>query len=92
MAAMIPLITSLTPKALVTPSVAPTTPPRPATLVPPPVPMSPIPSPSAELHTCLSDFGRVKGQDLSPVVEAALLELDLTPDIIPLVPVARLCE
>ena len=46
---------------------------------------------TSELHACLADFARVKGINLL-TSENALAELDLTPDIIPLVPVAHLHE
>jgi len=52
---------------------------------------SPMPTPSSELHVCLADFLRLKNIDLT-ASESALAALDLTPDIIPQVPVARLCD
>ena len=87
MAAMIPLISNLVPRSNNVPD-APTTPVRVRQEV---SMISPIPSTTSELHTCLTDFARIKGIDLL-ANEAALLELDLTPDIIPVVPIARLCE
>jgi hypothetical protein len=44
-----------------------------------------------ELHSCIGDFLRSKGIDLI-ASEPALMELELTPDIVADVPVARLCE
>lgn len=94
MAAVIPLITSqLAPKALPVTVDAqavsvPTTPTRPRQLLPP---QSPSPLPGTELHTCLGDFLVSKGIDLAGA-EPALAGLDLTPDIINEVPVARLCD
>jgi hypothetical protein len=44
-----------------------------------------------ELHACIGDFLRSKGIDLL-ASESALMELELTPDIVADVPVARLCE
>ena len=49
-----------------------------------------IHSTTSKLHTCLTDFARTKCIDLAN--KAALLELNLTPDIIPVVPIAHLCE
>jgi hypothetical protein len=84
MAAMIPILSNLTPKVTI-PDI-PTTPTR-----HPKPPLSPIPSPTSRLHACLTDFAHVKGIDLLSS-ESALAKLDLTPDIVPIVPVTRLCE
>ncbi|KAG6836198.1 hypothetical protein H0H93_010421 [Arthromyces matolae] len=54
-------------------------------------PLSPMPEPGSELHACLKDFAVTKGIDLM-ACEEALAVRDLTPDIIPKVPVARLCD
>ena len=87
MAAMIPLLSHLTPQPSVTN--APVTPTCPPQITAPP--SLPIPSITSELHTCLADFARVKGINLL-TSENVLAELDLTPNIIPLVPVAHLHE
>jgi hypothetical protein len=55
------------------------------------MPLSPAPDTELELHACLGDFLRDKGIDLTGA-ETALMELELTPDIVTEVPVARLCE
>ena len=66
----------------------PVTPVRKARMSPP---LSPIPTANSELRSCLSDFAEAKGIDLT-ACEEALATLDLTPDIIPDVPVQRLCD
>ena len=66
----------------------PVTPVRKAHMSPP---LSPIPMANSELRSCLSDFAEAKGIDLT-ACEEALATLDLTPDIIPDVPVQRLCD
>ncbi|KAL1947169.1 hypothetical protein VTO73DRAFT_14130 [Trametes versicolor] len=97
MAAVIPLITSqLVPKVPPAPVASistPSTPKRAHRPLPPfpPSPQSPAPVPGTELHTCLADFLAAKGIDLGGA-EAALADLELTPDIINEVPVARLCD
>ena len=53
--------------------------------------VSPLPDAGSELRSCLEDFARVKGIDLIQH-EAVLARLDLTPDILPDVPITRLCE
>ncbi|KAG1747748.1 uncharacterized protein EDB91DRAFT_1235773 [Suillus paluster] len=53
--------------------------------------LSPHPAAGSELHTCLWDFTEVSGIDII-ICEDALMALELTPDVIPDVPVARLCE
>jgi len=67
---------------------SPVTPVRKAPVSPP---LSPIPTANSELRSCLSDFAEAKGIDLT-VCEESLTALDLTPDIIPDVPVQRLCD
>jgi hypothetical protein len=54
-------------------------------------PLSPVPAADSELRSCLSDFAAMKGIDLTSC-EEVLMALDLTPDIIPEVPVQRLCD
>ncbi|KAG2046094.1 hypothetical protein BDR06DRAFT_1015033 [Suillus hirtellus] len=53
--------------------------------------MSPVPDNALEIHACLSDFLTRKGIDLL-ASETVLMNLELTPDIFPELPVARLCE
>lgn len=53
--------------------------------------MSPVPDNALEIHACLSDFLTRKGIDLL-ASETVLMNLELTPDIFPEVPVASLCE
>ena len=91
-ALMAALIAHLIPKppATLIESSAPTTPRKPKPLIMP-APISPIPSRSAELHACLADFAKTEDVDLLHS-EAALAALDLTPRIIPDVPVPRLIE
>ncbi|KAF8056089.1 hypothetical protein FPV67DRAFT_1432500 [Lyophyllum atratum] len=67
----------------------PSSPPRANTA--PPRAYSPIPLPHLELTTCLDNFKTSKFVDLT-MHETALAKLELTPAIIPQVPVARLCE
>jgi hypothetical protein len=94
MAAILPLITghlTSTTAPLHTPStqlLAPSTPPRTIKIA---TPLSPTPDVDMELHSCIGDFLRSKGIDLI-ASEPALMELELTPDIVADVPVARLCE
>lgn len=94
MAAMLPLITShLAPAAASAPAVPPSGPTTPSCncnnkAV---TPFSPAPNTDMELHVCLGDFLRSKGIDLMGS-ESALMELELTPNIVADVPVARLCE
>lgn len=57
----------------------------------PSTPLSPEPDRELELHACIGDFQKAKGIDLS-ALEAALMALEITPDIIADVPVPRLCE
>jgi hypothetical protein len=91
MAALIPLITNqLAPK--VTTSISTATPPT--TLCKMKVvttPFYPAPNAGLELHACLGDFLASKGIDLI-CAKTALMELELTPDIVSEVPIARLCE
>lgn len=55
------------------------------------MPLSPPPAPGSELHACLSDFAKAMDIDLSGC-EDSLMVVEFTPDIIPDIPVARLCE
>ena len=91
MAALIPLITNqLTPKATTSVStLTPPTTPRKTKVVT--TPFSPAPNAGLELHACLGDFLASKGIDLTGA-EGALMELELTLDIVFEVPIARLCE
>lgn len=98
LAAMLPIINNLAPKAHTSAADLPATPPRapiqptmPATPTKPLAPLSPVPNTASELHACLADLLKVKGIDLVGA-EAVFANLDLTPDIILEVPVARLCE
>jgi len=50
-----------------------------------------MPAPTSELQVCLADFARIKNVDIMGS-EPALNALDIMPDIIPHVPVARLCD
>lgn len=97
MAALIPFITNQLAPNTIAPTVAamphialtpPTTPRKAVSLT---APLSPAPDTGLELHACLGDFLTSKGIDLTGT-EAALMELELTPDIVSEVPVARLCE
>ena len=54
-------------------------------------PLLPAPNVDMELHACLGDFLKSKGINLL-ASQDALKELELTPDIVADVPVARLCE
>jgi len=74
--------------AAAAPSTPPTTPSKAAAVM---TPLSPAPDTGLELRVCLGDFLTSKGIDLTGT-EAALMELELTPDIVSEVPVARLCE
>lgn len=71
------------------PPSAPSTPSRPRQTREPP--LSPSPSPGMELDACVTDFLTTKGIDVFDATPR-LHELDLTPDIINDVPVARLIE
>jgi hypothetical protein len=66
----------------------PSTPPHAKAVI---MPLSPTPDVGLELHACIGDFLRSKGIDLSGSL-TALMDLELTPDIVSDVPVARLCE
>ncbi|KAG1860347.1 hypothetical protein F4604DRAFT_1930239 [Suillus subluteus] len=94
MAAMLPLLTKhLTPPnhdAPSTSSLVPT-PATPSHVKNVPSPMSPVPDNGLEIHACLGDFFTRKGINLL-ASETVLMDLELTPDIVPEVPVARLCE
>jgi hypothetical protein len=94
MAAMLPLLTSLSQKRPRSPS--------PSHALRPPAtpscasretstPLSPLPASGSELRACLSDFAETTGIDLTGC-EDSLMVLELTPDILPDVPVVRLCE
>jgi len=100
MAAIIPLLTSMTsqshkrprsplPLASFAPITPVHTPVRKAASVA--TPFSPLPGVGSELRACLSDFTETSGFDMTGCKES-LADLELTPDIIPDVPVARLCE
>ena len=92
MAAMLPLLTNLSQKRPCSPSLS-------SSLHPPnipshtsreaSVPLSSLPASRSELRACLSDFAENTGIDLTSC-EDALMVLELTPDIIPEVPVTRL--
>jgi len=71
-----------------TPAALPVTPVKPARPV---VIFSPIPTMSAELHACLADFERVKGIDLYEI-ESSLAFLEITPEVVANMPMARLVE
>ncbi|TDL14115.1 hypothetical protein BD410DRAFT_846335 [Rickenella mellea] len=97
LAAVIPLLTNLTRPAI------PTTPVRPRVVSTPGTPTkskaaraslapdSPAPAAGEELRQFLVDLQRVKSVDIQ-AKEAALAALDITPDIIPDIPVSRICE
>ncbi|KAJ7831897.1 hypothetical protein B0H13DRAFT_2240520 [Mycena leptocephala] len=84
MAALLPLLGGLSRKRSRSPS------PKHATPQASP-PASPMPASGAELRSCLSDFAATKGVDMT-ASEDALMALDLTPDIIPSIPVDRLTK
>lgn len=95
MAAIIPLLTTLSQKRPRSPS------PSRRTLVPPSpstprrthlgsLPLSPLPARGSELQTCLSDFLEAYGIDLA-AYEDTLMQRELTPDIIPDISVDHLC-
>ncbi|KIK42782.1 hypothetical protein CY34DRAFT_68804, partial [Suillus luteus UH-Slu-Lm8-n1] len=88
MAAMLPLLTNLSQKR--TRSVSSTPPRRSRQRMEIPA-LSPLPAAGSELHTCLCDFAEASGIDIM-ICEDTLMALELTPDVIPDVPVARLCE
>src|ERR1700691_6245479 len=54
-------------------------------------PLLTAPNVDMELHVCLGDFLKSKGINLL-ALQDALKELELTPDIVADVPIARLCE
>jgi hypothetical protein len=96
MAAMLPLLTSLSQKRPRSPSPSHTSSLRPPstqsrTSMDASVPLSPLPASGSELRACLSDFAESTGLDLTSC-EDPLSVLELTPDIIPDVPATRLCE
>lgn len=97
MAALLPIIMNLSGKRQRSPS-----PRRPAVIATPPhtpshlsitstMPMSPLLGRGSELRACLSDFAEALGIDITDR-KAPLMELELTSDIIPDVPAARLCD
>lgn len=88
MAAMLPLLTNLSQKR--THSVSSTPPQRSRQRMEIPA-LSPLPAAGSELHTCLCNFTEASGIDIM-ICEDTLMALELTPDVIPDVPVARLCE
>jgi hypothetical protein len=95
MAAVIPLLTRLSEKRARSPSPSrqPVIQPSPSTPCRSKVrslPFSPIPGCGSELRACLSDFTEASGLDLT-TCEDTLMERELTPDIIPDVPVDHLC-
>ncbi|KAJ7229586.1 hypothetical protein C8J57DRAFT_1251772 [Mycena rebaudengoi] len=89
LAAMLPIISNLSSKPSMTDPTERAVPgtPMKATLAP----LSPVPALGSELHACLTDFLWVKDIDIL-AAETSLSNLDLTPDIIPQVPMARLVE
>ncbi|KAF8996603.1 hypothetical protein BDQ17DRAFT_1249578 [Cyathus striatus] len=98
MAAVMPILASLVPKP--TPANPPSTPTRhngspqphtPSRRVHLMSPFSPVLDESMKIHVCLNDFFNAKGIDLW-FHESLLTTLDFTPDIIPTIPVIRLCE
>ncbi|TFK80000.1 hypothetical protein K466DRAFT_504633 [Polyporus arcularius HHB13444] len=99
MAALLPLITNqltaaaqgAVPLAAAQPAVSAPSTPRRRQAQPPAVPVSPSPAVGTELHTCIGDFLKAKGIDVSDA-EPALADLELTPDIVNEVPIARLCD
>lgn len=89
MAAMLPLLTSLSESHKRHRSLSPPTTPSQhsgAVLFP----LSPLPAVGSELRACLSDFAEASGIDIT-ACENPLMALELTPDIIPDVPITRLC-
>ncbi|KIJ06258.1 hypothetical protein PAXINDRAFT_20541 [Paxillus involutus ATCC 200175] len=54
-------------------------------------PWSPVPASGSEVHICLQSFLEKKGINLLHS-EQALIDYDLTPDIISEIPISRLCE
>ncbi|KAG2030297.1 hypothetical protein BDR03DRAFT_1017292 [Suillus americanus] len=55
------------------------------------IPLSPLPASGSELHACLCDFAEATDIDLSSC-EDLLVVMEFIPDVIPDIPVARLCE
>ncbi|KAJ7051597.1 hypothetical protein C8F01DRAFT_639347 [Mycena amicta] len=94
LAAMLPILASMsskadpfrTPPRTTVPADCPAAPQRPAA-----APSSPVPARDQELHACLVAFREAKDIDMLDA-EASLAELELTPDAIVNVPVARLME
>ena len=63
----------------------------PVCLKPAITPLSPAPDLGSELHMCIGDFLHSRGINVL-ATETALMELELTPDIISDVPIAQLVE
>ena len=70
-------------------SLAPSTPRRHRTQVGS-LPLSPLPGQDSELRACLTDFLSASGLDLTDSEDTLMLR-ELTPDIIPDIPVDHLC-
>lgn len=87
LATMLPLLTSYLANA----QPMPTAPKTPVRAKPAINPLSPAPDVGTELHACMGDFLRSKGINIL-ASEPVLMELELTPDIVADVPVARLVE
>jgi hypothetical protein len=95
MAAIIPLLTTLSQKRPRSPSpprrsLVPLSPSTPCRSNLGPLPFSPLPARGSELQACLSDFLDAYGIDLA-AYEDILTQRELTPDIIPDISVDHLC-
>jgi hypothetical protein len=88
---MLPLLTSFLANTQSAPRAVSDQPQTPVRSKPATTPLSPAPDPGSELHMCMGDFLRSKGINVL-AAETALMELELTPDIIAEVPIARLVE
>ncbi|KAG1852273.1 hypothetical protein DFJ58DRAFT_661317 [Suillus subalutaceus] len=82
--AIMPLITGMSQKHLRSPSLTRST-------CHASIQLSPLPASGSELHACLCDFTEATDIDLASC-EDSLVVMEFTPDIIPDIPVARLCE
>ncbi|KAG0695438.1 hypothetical protein DFH29DRAFT_1005463 [Suillus ampliporus] len=82
--AIMPLITGILQKCPCSPSLARLT-------CHASIPLSPLPASGSELHACLRDFAEATDIDLASC-EDSLVVMEFIPDIIPDIPVARLCE
>lgn len=98
LAAMIPFLTTMATNAsaMVTPmrkstAPEPMTPTKVRVTKMIPVPRSPVPNHGDELHQFLLDLVQARKIDILDK-EAALNALDLTPDIIPDIPLTRFCD